>query len=154
MQGVMIGWEILRRLARKAGPYVMLEMLLPGGTLLALLLFMYRRRELLGRSARRLWWRLGGRLQAAPIKALSRRDGATSGIREPSMRARVGTGSLLSYPGAGGARRGAEAIVGASTRRFAPCRAAGDARLWRTLAQASIAGRADRLHSRTAFQRP
>lgn len=35
---------MLRRFARKLGPYVMLEILLPGGTLLALLLFLYRRR--------------------------------------------------------------------------------------------------------------
>lgn len=33
----------LRRLGRKLGPYLMLELLLPGGTLLALLLFLYRR---------------------------------------------------------------------------------------------------------------
>jgi hypothetical protein len=32
-------------LFRKAGPYVALELLLPGGTLLALALFVYRRRE-------------------------------------------------------------------------------------------------------------
>ena len=34
---------VLRRIARKLGPYVMLELFLPGGTLLALLLFLYRR---------------------------------------------------------------------------------------------------------------
>jgi hypothetical protein len=33
----------LRDVGRKLGPYVMLELLLPGGTLLALLLFLYRR---------------------------------------------------------------------------------------------------------------
>jgi len=33
----------LRYIARKLGPYVMLELFLPGGTLLALLLFLYRR---------------------------------------------------------------------------------------------------------------
>jgi hypothetical protein len=31
-------------LVRKAGPYLALEILMPGGTLLALLLFVYRRR--------------------------------------------------------------------------------------------------------------
>jgi hypothetical protein len=36
----------LRQLAYKLGPYVMLEALLPGGTLLALLLFLYRSRKL------------------------------------------------------------------------------------------------------------
>ena len=35
------GW--MRRIGRLLGPYVMLELFLPGGTLLALLLFLYRR---------------------------------------------------------------------------------------------------------------
>jgi hypothetical protein len=35
------GW--VRHIGRKLGPYVMLELFLPGGTLLALLLFLYRR---------------------------------------------------------------------------------------------------------------
>ena len=35
------GW--LQRVGRKLGPYVMLELLMPGGTMLALLLFLYRR---------------------------------------------------------------------------------------------------------------
>jgi hypothetical protein len=35
--------SLLRTWARKLGPYVVLEILLPGGTLLALLLFVYRR---------------------------------------------------------------------------------------------------------------
>jgi hypothetical protein len=34
---------ILRRWGRALGPYLMLEILLPGGTLMALLLFLYRR---------------------------------------------------------------------------------------------------------------
>ena len=42
---IAMSWlGILRRIGQKAGPYLMLEMLLPGGTLLALLLFVYRRR--------------------------------------------------------------------------------------------------------------
>lgn len=43
MQVVMTGWELLRRFGQKAGPYLLLEILLPGGTLFALLLFLYRR---------------------------------------------------------------------------------------------------------------
>src|SRR5436853_2305862 len=43
MQIVSIGLEILQRAGRKLGPYLMLEILLPGGTMLALLLFLYRR---------------------------------------------------------------------------------------------------------------
>jgi hypothetical protein len=38
--GRAFGW--LRRTGRKLGPYVMLELLMPGGTMLALLLFLYR----------------------------------------------------------------------------------------------------------------
>ena len=46
MQAVVRGLGTLRRLGATAGPYLMLELLLPGGTLLALLLFLYRRRSL------------------------------------------------------------------------------------------------------------
>ena len=35
--------DIARRWWRKVGPYVVLEIVLPGGTLFALLLFLYRR---------------------------------------------------------------------------------------------------------------
>jgi hypothetical protein len=37
--------EIARRLARGMGPYLLVEILLPGGSLLAIALFLYRRRE-------------------------------------------------------------------------------------------------------------
>jgi hypothetical protein len=54
MQIVMSWLAILRRVGQKAGPYLMLEMLLPGGTLLALLFFLYRRRKPdVGRGAQR-----------------------------------------------------------------------------------------------------
>jgi hypothetical protein len=45
MQIVMSWLGILRRFGQNAGPYLMLEMLLPGGTLLALLLFLWQRRK-------------------------------------------------------------------------------------------------------------
>src|ERR1700675_3772708 len=45
MRIVMSWFGILRRIGHKAGPYLMLEMLLPGGTLLALLLFLWQRRK-------------------------------------------------------------------------------------------------------------
>ena len=44
MQTVISRLGMLRRLGQELGPYVMLEILLPGGSLLALLLFLYRRR--------------------------------------------------------------------------------------------------------------
>ena len=47
--------RILGNLVQKAGPYLLLEILLPGGTLFALLLFVYRRRdELVMPHARRV----------------------------------------------------------------------------------------------------
>jgi hypothetical protein len=43
MQAVIEHFEPLRRLAARLGPYALLELLLPGGTLFALLLFLYQR---------------------------------------------------------------------------------------------------------------
>ncbi len=45
MQIVMSWLGIVRKFGQKVGPYLMLEMLLPGGTLLALLLFLWQRRR-------------------------------------------------------------------------------------------------------------
>ncbi len=38
-------FKVLGGLVQKAGPYLVLEILLPGGTLFALLLFLYQRRQ-------------------------------------------------------------------------------------------------------------
>ena len=46
MQTVLSFLGILRRFGQNAGPYLLLEILLPGGTLLALLVFLYRRGKL------------------------------------------------------------------------------------------------------------
>lgn len=45
MEILAISVEFLRRLAQKAGPYLLIEAVLPGGTLLAMLLFWYRTRK-------------------------------------------------------------------------------------------------------------
>ena len=45
MERLMASLGLLRRLAQGFGPYLMLEIVMPGGTLLALLLFLYRRRR-------------------------------------------------------------------------------------------------------------
>ena len=60
-------------LAHKAGPYLLIEILLPGGTLLALLLFLYRTRgESLATSARdTLLW-----VQPYDIAAVANSDAA------------------------------------------------------------------------------
>lgn len=47
MQAIARFHQLLGRWARQLGPYVVLELLLPGGTLFALLLFLYRRVGLL-----------------------------------------------------------------------------------------------------------
>ena len=46
MRRVMGRWATLRGFGRELGPYLVLEILMPGGTLLALLLFLYQRRKL------------------------------------------------------------------------------------------------------------
>jgi hypothetical protein len=37
--------HVLRRLLQQAGPYLAIEIILPGGTLLALALYLYRHRK-------------------------------------------------------------------------------------------------------------
>ena len=44
-------FKFLGVLVQKAGPYLLLELLLPGGTLFALLLYVYRRNHPLGANA-------------------------------------------------------------------------------------------------------
>jgi len=46
MELIMIGLGILRRWLLAIGPYALVEVVLPGGTLLALGLYLYRRRQL------------------------------------------------------------------------------------------------------------
>ncbi len=54
MQTVASWLGLLRRVGQKTGPYLMVEMLLPGGSILALLLFLYQRRKPdIGRAAQR-----------------------------------------------------------------------------------------------------
>lgn len=43
MQRIAQGWTKAQQIGKKFGPYLMLELLLPGGTLWALLLFAARR---------------------------------------------------------------------------------------------------------------
>ncbi len=54
MERVMASLGLLRRVAQNFGPYLMLEIVMPGGTLLALLLFLYRRRKLEAGSVSRV----------------------------------------------------------------------------------------------------
>ena len=44
MQRMLDGWLVVRQTARKIGPYLLLEIVIPGGTpLLALLLYLHDR---------------------------------------------------------------------------------------------------------------
>ena len=43
MEIIIVGLELLRRLLSRVGPYLAVEIILPGGTLLALVLYLYRR---------------------------------------------------------------------------------------------------------------
>lgn len=43
MKILVLGLEMLRRLLPRVGPYLLVEIVLPGGTLVALLLYLYRR---------------------------------------------------------------------------------------------------------------
>jgi len=42
MQMLTVGWQFLRKLMKQAGPYLLIELLLPGGTLFALILHISR----------------------------------------------------------------------------------------------------------------
>ena len=54
MEIVFVGLELLRRMLSKVGPYLAVEVVLPGGTLLALLLYLYRRQAGLKDSTGRM----------------------------------------------------------------------------------------------------
>ncbi len=43
MDFLLVSLEAVRRLVRRAGPYLLIEMVMPGGTLIALLLYLYQR---------------------------------------------------------------------------------------------------------------
>ena len=43
MDFLLVSLEALRRLAQRAGPYLLVEMVMPGGTLIALLMYLYQR---------------------------------------------------------------------------------------------------------------
>ena len=51
--------QALGKLAQRAGPYLLLELVMPGGTLLALLLYLHQRGDL------RSWRAIQGRLREA-----------------------------------------------------------------------------------------
>lgn len=65
-------FRVFGMLVEKAGPYLLLELLLPGGTLLALLLYLYRRQNPgTGSRVRDALTRWSGRLLCRAIAARS-----------------------------------------------------------------------------------
>ena len=76
-QFVIGQFELLRRFGAKLGPYVLLELLLPGGTLFALLLFLYQRWKL---NAGSLPTRMGLASPAAVVSMLGRRTRPYNGV--------------------------------------------------------------------------
>jgi hypothetical protein len=46
MEWVVRQWGFVRRLVQTFGPYLIVEILLPGGSLIALLLFLYQHKRL------------------------------------------------------------------------------------------------------------
>jgi hypothetical protein len=45
MDQILNGWKRAQGLGRRVGPYLLLEALMPGGTLLAIGLYLYRHRK-------------------------------------------------------------------------------------------------------------
>jgi hypothetical protein len=81
--------EPVAELVRKLGPYVLVELLLPGGTLFALVLFAYRNPEQVrdyAAKARRAAARAIARLRGAVVRHASRSPSLTMGI-ETAVRA-------------------------------------------------------------------
>jgi len=91
--------EPLRRSGAKLGPYVLLELLLPGGTMFALLLFLYQR------------WKLSATSQPTRIGAAS----------PPELMSTLGRGILAVQPERKGEERSWHATLG--TVRSAQARA-------------------------------
>ncbi|MEO8751544.1 MAG: hypothetical protein ABI624_02575 [Casimicrobiaceae bacterium] len=60
---------MLRRIGQALGPYLILEIVMPGGTLMALLLYVYRRRPVAPALAFAgvMMWSSGCRKRAIPI---------------------------------------------------------------------------------------
>jgi hypothetical protein len=54
MQAFFNALAVVRRWVRELGPYLLLELLLPGGTLLALTLFLYRSGRLSAMDPRKI----------------------------------------------------------------------------------------------------
>ena len=95
MQAIINRFEMLRRSGRGFAPYLMAEILLPGGTLFALLLFLYQRGKLSGGGLRDAWRSLTDRLnpfalwepiQNAPVSTSDAMKTFRGELRAPNIR--------------------------------------------------------------------
>ena len=89
MKTAMRMLETLADMTRKVGPYVLVELLLPGGTLFALTLFVYRNPDQVrsfAAKARRAAARAIVRVRVAVARSASRSPSLTMGI-ETAVRA-------------------------------------------------------------------
>jgi hypothetical protein len=80
-QNVMRGVRFARRVFRKGAPYLLLEIVLPGGTLFALALFLYQQRDSQRarqyvRRLRRVW-----RRGVTKVSGVTRNASAWFGLR-------------------------------------------------------------------------
>src|SRR5262245_6168764 len=85
MEKIKAALETLRRVARGFGPYLLLELLLPGGTLIAVLLFLYRNGGLHPENVLPITWACAA---AFSVPYIARRRGA-SAMRLPVAEIKV-----------------------------------------------------------------
>lgn len=115
--------ETTRRLLQSTGPYLLLELLLPGGTLFALLLWLYRRKGgrkgQMGPRAPGRWDRVTRRL-GAPFDGYA----WTRRLAPPCQRADDGLEALGFVPGCA-TQRGSRAARRAAPRDPGHARAGG-----------------------------
>ena len=134
--------EPLRRSGAKLGPYVLLQLLLPGGTMFALLLFLYQRWKL---KATSLPTRIGAASPPALMSTLGRGILAVQPERKGEERAGTHRWAQFAPPKRALSRRRAAASSLRSARPTSPRRVATRARAPNCEERANRAARADQL---------
>jgi hypothetical protein len=95
MQAIINSWYMLHQSRKEFAPYLMVEILLPGGTLFALLLFLYQRGKLSSGGLRDAWRSLTDRLnsfalwepiQNAPVSTSDAMKTFRGELRAPNIR--------------------------------------------------------------------
>ena len=112
MQTLITKLQLMRSLIRHAGPYVLLELLLPGGTLLALVLLMFR-----SGAINRLQLTPGVRRQYSQLRVLVEQHAMHDPLTPFSDRASAAARARQSDANSITSRRGAIARVAVATAR-------------------------------------